>query len=80
MAEYDEESGQRYTATTVNLNGAGYLGLGDTAIDRLEDAFGDIDPQIDLERGPVSLCRWRAGAWSRPAQQDRRGRVPDHRG
>lgn len=48
IAEYDEETGERYTATTVNLNGAGYLGLGDAAIDQLEDAFGDIDPQIEL--------------------------------
>lgn len=48
VAEYDEETGERFTSTTVNLNGSGYLGLGDIAITALEDAFGGIDPQIAL--------------------------------
>ncbi len=47
VAEYDDETGERFTRTTVNLNGAGYLGLGDTALAALDDAFGAIDPQID---------------------------------
>ena len=46
VAEYDEESGERFTTTNVALNGSGYLGLGATGIDALEDAFGTIDPEI----------------------------------
>lgn len=46
VAEYDDQTGERFTATTVNLNGAGYLGLGEIALDALEDAFGNVDPQI----------------------------------
>lgn len=45
-AEYDEETGERFTRTTVTLNGSGYLGLGDTALAMLEDSFGDTDPGI----------------------------------
>ena len=45
-AEYDEETGDRFTSTTVTLNGSGYLGLGDTALALLEDSFGDTDPGI----------------------------------
>lgn len=45
-AEYDEETGERFTSTTVTLNGSGYLGLGDTALAMLEDSFGDTDPGI----------------------------------
>ncbi|WP_340587311.1 autotransporter outer membrane beta-barrel domain-containing protein [Erythrobacter alti] len=48
IAEYDEETGERFTMTNVNLNGSGYLGLGETAIDQLGDSFGDVDPQIAL--------------------------------
>ncbi|MEW4448958.1 autotransporter outer membrane beta-barrel domain-containing protein [Qipengyuania sp. JC766] len=46
VAEYDEETGERFTETNVTLDGSGYLGLGDDAIAALEDAFGDIDPGI----------------------------------
>lgn len=45
-AEYDEETGERYTATDVNLNGSGYLGLGDAALDELGEAFASYDQQI----------------------------------
>ncbi|MEC7818914.1 MAG: autotransporter outer membrane beta-barrel domain-containing protein [Pseudomonadota bacterium] len=45
-AEYDEETGERFTNTTVTLNGSGYLGLGDTALAQLEDSFGNTDPGI----------------------------------
>lgn len=46
IAEYDEETGERFTDTNVMLNGTGYLGLGSAALTQLEDAFGDIDPGI----------------------------------
>lgn len=48
VAEFDEETGERFTFTTVDLNGAGYLGVGDIAVAALDDAFGTVDPQIDL--------------------------------
>ena len=46
IAEYDEESGERFTETTVNLNGSGYLGLGNLALASLGASFGDVDPAI----------------------------------
>lgn len=48
VAEYDDRTGERFTNTTVNLNGSGYLGIGDVALAALDDAFGDVDPQIAL--------------------------------
>ncbi len=46
IAEFDEDTGERFTETNVNLNGAGYLGLGDVALAALGDSFGDVDPGI----------------------------------
>ncbi len=59
MAEYDEATGERYTTTSVSLNGSGYLGLGELAVDELGDAFASIDPRID---GTGDLSEFMGGA------------------
>lgn len=59
IAEYDEETGERFTETNVSLNGAGYLGLGSAALTQLGDSFGDVDPGIE---GAGNLMAFAGGA------------------
>ena len=46
QAEFDEETGERFTATQVNLVDNGWLGLNDAGVKTLKTAFASYDPAI----------------------------------
>lgn len=46
VGEFDQATGERFTRTTVALNGAGYLGLTQADAELLEGRFATFDPRI----------------------------------